>query len=149
MSTTGPTGINGQDGLQGSLGWRGATGPTGLRGWGDGLTPGSAGATGDANFNVSQVSSGTSITVTAASLGTTYYITSPTITGIALPGSTAGLSSGAFWVFRNTSGFTAVVTLTNGTAVFRGATAATSLNIPNGTGITLAYSGTGVSYIVF
>lgn len=143
---TGPTGMTGMDGIQGSLGPTGPVGPIGLTGWGGW---GNVGPAGNPNFNLSQVSSGTSITVTTASLGTTYYITTTGITGITLPASMSGITAGAFWMFHNTSGFVAVVTLTNGTAVSKGASAATSLNVPNGTGFTLAYSGTGSSYIVF
>jgi hypothetical protein len=143
---TGPTGIAGTDGAQGWFGPTGPQGPTGLTGWGGW---GNAGPAGSPNFNLSAVSSGTSITVTTASLGTTYYITNTGITGITLPASMSGITAGAFWMFQNNSGFLAAITLTNGTAVFKGASATASLNIPNGSGITLVYSGTGSGYIVF
>jgi len=146
MSITGPTGINGQDGLEGVLGWRGPIGPTGLRGWGGGQTPG---PTGGSDFNLSAVTSGTSITVTTASLGTTYYISITGITGITLPVSMTGISAGAFWLFQNSSGAALTITLTNGTATSAGSSGLSSLTIPGGTGITLAYSGTGTAYIVF
>jgi len=146
MSTTGPTGINGQDGLQGALGWVGQLGPTGLTGWGGGTTPG---PTGGPNFNLSQVSSGTSITVTTASLGTTYYITTSGVTGITLPASMSGIAAGAFWMFQNNSTSGILVTLTNGTATYNGVSNSGPITMPIGAGITLAYSGSATSYIVF
>jgi hypothetical protein len=147
MSTTGPTGIRGQDGLEGVLGWTGIIGPTGLRGWGGGTTPG---PTGGSNFKLSAVSSGTSITVTTATLGTTYYITTTGITGITLPSSMSGITAGAFWLFQNDSGAGLTITLTNGTATYNGDTAATSITMPIGSGFTLAYfSASSPNYIVF
>ena len=146
MSTTGPTGINGQDGLQGPLGWTGQIGPAGLRGWGGGQTPG---PTGNSNFNLSAVSSGTSITATTASLGTTYYITTTGITGITLPASMSGITEGAFWVFNNNSAAGLNITLSNGTAVYNGNGSASLIILPSGSAITLVYSGTGTGYIVF
>ena len=143
---TGPTGMTGMDGSQGALGWTGPVGPTGLTGWGGW---GNIGPTGDGNFNLSAVTSGTSITVTTASLGTTYYITNTGITGITLPASMSGITVGAFWVFQNDSSAVLTVTLTNGTASSAGSTGLTSLTIVGGTGITLVYSGTGTAYIVF
>lgn len=146
MSITGPTGINGQDGLQGPLGWRGPIGPTGLRGWGGGTTPG---PTGGSNFNLSTVSSGTSITVTTASLGTTYSITTTGITGITLPASMTGITAGAFWLFQNNSSTALTIALTNGTVTNAGSSGVSSLTITRGGGITLVYSGTTTTYIVF
>ena len=145
-SPTGPTGMTGMDGIQGALGWTGPIGPTGFRGWGDGTTPG---PTGNGNFNLSTVSSGTSITVTTASLGTTYYITTTGITGITLPASMSGITAGAFWLFRNNCGSMIALTLINGTAVYNGAAAASLLYIGNGSVCTLVYTGSGTSYIVF
>jgi hypothetical protein len=146
MSITGPTGINGQDGLEGVLGWRGPIGPTGLRGWGGGQTPG---PTGGSNFNLSAVTSGTSITVTTASLGTTYYITTTGITGITLPASMSGITAGAFWLFQNTTASGILITLTNGTATYNGQSNSGPITMPAGSGFTLAYSGNATSYIVF
>ena len=143
---TGPTGMTGMDGLQGALGRTGPVGPTGLTGWGGGSTPG---PTGNGNFSLSAVASGTSITVTAASLGTTYYITTTGVTGITLPASMSGITAGAFWLFQNSSGAALTIALTNGTATSAGSSGLSSLTIPGGTGITLAYSGTGTAYIVF
>ena len=147
MSTTGPTGINGQDGLQGPLGWTGLIGPTGLVGWGDGQTPGPAG---NGSFlNISNVSSGTSITVTTASLGTTYSITTTGITGITLPASMSGITAGAFWLFQNNSAAGLNITLSNGTAVYNGNASTSLIILPSSSAITLVYSGTGTGYIVF
>jgi len=143
---TGPTGMTGMDGGQGALGWTGVTGPTGFRGWGGGTTPG---PTGGPNFNLSAVASGTSITVTAASLGTTYYITTTGITGITLPASMSGITAGAFWVFQNNSGAGLTIALTNGTATYNGNASAASITLPAGSGVTLAYTGSTTTYIVF
>uniref|UniRef100_A0A6C0JI99 Uncharacterized protein n=1 Tax=viral metagenome TaxID=1070528 RepID=A0A6C0JI99_9ZZZZ len=142
---TGPTGMTGMDGPQGGLGWTGVTGPTGFQGWGGG-TPGSAGSP---NFNLSAVSSGTSITVTTATLGTTYYITTTGITGITLPASMSGITAGAFWMFQNNSGAGLTIALTNGTATYNGSASAASITLPVGNGFTLAYTGSTTAYIVF
>ena len=143
---TGITGLTGQDGVNGPMGPTGPRGATGLLGWGGGTTPG---PTGLPNFNLTAISSGTSITVTTASLGTTYYITTTGITGITLPASMSGITSGAFWVFQNNSGVGLNVTLSNGTAVYNGNSSAASVNIPIGAGLTLVYTGAGTAYIVF
>jgi hypothetical protein len=143
---TGPTGIAGMDGAQGWFGPTGRQGPTGLTGWGGW---GNVGPTGSPNFNLSAVSSGTSITVTTASLGTTYYITNTGITGITLPASMSGITAGAFWMFQNNSGGALTITLTNGTATYNGNASATSITLPIGSGFTLAYTGSTTTYIVF
>jgi collagen type VII alpha len=146
MSSTGPTGLQGQDGLQGQLGPTGIAGPVGLTGWGAGVTPGPAGPI---SFNLSNVASGTSITVTTASLGTKYYITTTEIAGITLPASMSGITEGAFWTFDNSTLSALIITLTNGTAVYVGNASAGSITAPAGTGFTLVYSGTAQGYIVF
>lgn len=138
--------MTGMDGRQGALGWTGVTGPTGFRGWGGGQT---LGPTGNGNFNLSAVTSGTSITVTTASLGTTYYITTTGITGITLPVSMSGITEGAFWLFQNNTAAGLNITLSNGTAVYNGNASASLIILPSGSAITLVYSGTGTSYIVF
>lgn len=143
---TGTTGMTGMDGRQGALGWTGPIGPTGFRGWGGGTTPG---PTGNGNFNLYTVSSGTSITVTTASLGTTYYITTTGITGITLPASMTGITEGAFWMFQNTTGSGILITLTNGTATYNGLSNSGPITMPAGSGFTLVYSGNATSYIVF
>jgi hypothetical protein len=98
---------------------------------------------------LSAVSSGTSVTATTASLGTTYYITNTGITGITLPASMSGITAGAFWMFQNNSGAGLNITLSNGTAVYNGNAAASLIVLPSGSAITLVYSGTGTGYIVF
>ena len=143
---TGPTGMTGMDGRQGALGWTGPIGPTGLAGWGGW---GNIGPTGNGNFNLSTVSSGTSITVTTASLGTTYSITTTGITGITLPASMTGITEGAFWMFQNNSSTALTIALTNGTVTNAGSSGVSSLTITRGGGITLVYSGTTTTYIVF
>ena len=143
---TGTTGMTGMDGRQGALGWTGPIGPTGFQGWGGGTTPG---PTGNGNFNLSAVPSGTSITVTTASLGTTYSITTTGITGITLPASMTGITAGAFWMFHNNSGAALTIALTNGTATYNGNASATSITLTAGSGFTLAYTGSTTTYIVF
>jgi hypothetical protein len=143
---TGPTGMTGMDGRQGALGWTGPVGPTGLTGWGGW---GNIGPAGNSDFNLSAVTSGTSITVTAASLGTTYYITTAGITGITLPASMSGITEGAFWVFQNNSGNGISITLTNGTATYNGTSNSGPIPMMTSAGITLVYSGSSTSYIVF
>jgi hypothetical protein len=94
------------------------------------------------------VTSGTSITTTTASVGTNYYITTSGITGITLP--VSGLSLGMFWTFQNNSGYALTITLTGGTAAYNGSTAASSIGIPTGSGITIAYYNlAGINYIIF
>ena len=146
MSNTGPTGLRGQDGIQGYFGPTGPVGPAGLTGWGGGQTPG---PTGSPNFNLSQVSSGTSITVTTASLGTTYYITAPTISGITLPASMTGITEGAFWVFNNRCASALYIRLTNGTSTYNVPTVTTDIIIPANSSVTLVYDGSTTNYIVF
>jgi len=150
---TGATGMTGMDGRQGALGWTGPVGPAGLTGWGGW---GNIGPTGIQNFDLSQVSSGTSITVTTATLGKTYYITTNAITQLLLPDMTSPtqITSGAFWMFENNSnnGLNIVLNLSAGgtaTATYNGSTSATSINVPIGTGFALVYTGTASSYIVF
>jgi len=144
MSNTGPTGLQGQDGLEGVLGPRGITGLTGLLGWGDGTT---TGPTGNGYFKLLPAS-GTPITVTTATLGTTYYITSKTTSGLTFPASMSGITSGAFWSFQNTTGVQLTLTLSNADAVYKGDPLATSVVVPASSGFTMAYSGSNTSYIV-
>jgi hypothetical protein len=138
--------MTGMDGIQGRLGPTGPPGPIGLTGWGGW---GNVGPVGNPNFNLSQVSSGTSITATTASLGTTYYITTAGITGITLPVSMSGITAGAFWMFQNSTASALNVTLTSGTATYSGNSNSGPISIPSGSAITLVYSGTGTGYIVF
>jgi len=144
--STGPTGLRGQDGLQGALGPTGPTGITGLTGWGGSPKPG---PNGTGTFRLSQVASGTTITVTTASMGTSYYITTPGLTTIVLPSSMAGITAGAFWVFQNDTSLALYISLTNGTALYMGAPAASLLTVPSNSGLTLVYTGTAQGYIVF
>jgi hypothetical protein len=143
---TGPTGMTGMDGRQGALGWTGPVGPTGLTGWGGW---GNIGPIGNSDFNLSAVTSGTSITVTTASLGTTYYITSPTISGITLPASMTGITAGAFWVFNNRCASALYIRLTNGTSTYNVPTVTSDIIIPANSSVTLVYDGSTVNYIVF
>ena len=143
---TGPTGMTGMDGSQGNFGPTGQVGPMGLTGWGNGTA---TGPTGYSNFNLSAVASGTTMTLTTSSLGTSYYITTRGITGITLPASMSGTSAGAFWLLQNSSSGILNIALTNGTATYNGSTSTGSISILVGAGLTLAYSGVGTAYIVF
>ena len=151
--STGLTGLTGTDGPQGCFGPTGPVGPVGLVGWGDGSVPGNTGPTGvgqpgSPNFNISNIT-GTSITLTTASLGTTYYTTNNAFASIALPASMPGITAGAFWMFQNNSSAGLTIALTNGTSTYNGSTSATSITLPVGNGFTLVYSGSGTGYIVF
>lgn len=143
--STGPTGLQGQDGIQGVLGATGIGGLTGLTGWGGGPIPG---VNGTGTFVLFPVSA-TTLAVTTASMGISYYITSPTLTTLVLPVSMAGITAGAFWVFQNDTGRALYLSLTNGTAVYMGAPAASILTVPSASGFTLVYTGAGQGYIVF
>lgn len=145
----GPQGLPGVTGGTGPTGWQGVQGPqgtpfgpTGLGFYSSATRLSLSGVTGSA---------ATILYPTAAS-STTYYTisgTSPTITGITLPSSTAGLFAGSFWVFRNNTSSSLTVALTNGTAVCAGLSAATSITVGAGNSLTLVYSGAGTSYIAF
>ena len=139
------TGLTGQDGIQGELGSTGPTGPQGLLGWGGGTT---TGPTGTPNFKLSGVSTGTSITVTAASLGTTYYITTA-LTGIVFPSSMTGITSGAFWVFQNNTDTTLSIALTNATVIHDGDPVAAAISLDSGDKIMFVYTGTTTTYISY
>lgn len=143
----GITGLTGQDGVNGPMGPTGLRGAIGLLGWGGGTTPG---PTGLPNFNISNIT-GTTVTLTTAGLGTTYYITNTGFNGITMPDMT-GLAVGGFWVFQNNSGVVLTVTLTTGTATWNGISGISGpIPIPAGAGITLVHaSGPPTpTYIVF
>ena len=144
------TGPQGHQGYYGPAGPQGATGITGQKGRQG--TP--YGPTGSSQFGVSgripysNVSSIT-ITVSTAGYGTHYVITNayPT-TSIVLPGSMVSGDIGAFWSFQNNSSGILTITLTNGTASYRGNPSATTIYMGVKNGLALVYSGSGTSYIV-
>jgi hypothetical protein len=68
------------------------------------------------------------------------------ITNVTLPATMVSTDAGAYWVFTNYIGSTIQLNLSNGTAVYKGNGAATTVYI--GSSLALAYSGTGTSYIV-
>lgn len=151
-------GLQGLQGPQGPPGVTGGTGPTGWQGvQGPQGTP--FGPTGLPFYNSTTRLSLSGVTGSAATIlyptaasSTTYYTisgTSPTITGITLPSSTTGLSAGSFWIFRNNTGSSLTLSLTNGTAVYGGLSAASSVVIASGNSLSLVYSGGGTSYIAF
>jgi hypothetical protein len=55
---------------------------------------------------------------------------------------------GAFWVFQNNTADVLTITLTNGTASYRGNSSTTTVYIGTYSGFALVYSGIGTSYIV-
>ena len=119
----------------------GSTGPTGATG--PNAPTGPTGATGPiqpyvaARLNTSTVS-GTSLTVSAATYTTYYYISNSGFNSLTLPAPTPTLFTsgdiGAYWVFRNTtSSYISITTLANpGTPVLT-----TPLVIPPGNSITI------------
>jgi hypothetical protein len=134
---TGPTGINGRKGLQGP-----ATGPTGLGFYSSG---------GYLPYSIINASSTPTLSPTASTCGSYYVINGATTITVALP-STAP-PTGGFWVFKNDiaggSSPILTITLTNGDVdYYKGAEAATVIQIASGNSLILAYSGTSTTYIV-
>jgi len=128
---TGPTGMTGRKGLQGT-----PYGPTGISQYGPG---------GRITY---AIPTSTTITVSTSTYGTHYLIpTAYPTTNITLPASMSAGDVGAFWVFQNNTASVLTITLTNGTASYRGTTA-TTIYIGSYTGLALVYSGTGTTYIV-
>jgi hypothetical protein len=139
---TGPTGITGAYGLQGFRGLRGLPyGPTGppYRGAGTRLTI--------------QSPTGTSITLTESSLYTYYNIASQATTTIVFPTRSESYptpeQTGAFWVFRNNTPSTTTLAFSNGTVDCAGVAATTSVDIPKGNGLTVAYASNITGYVAF
>jgi hypothetical protein len=60
-----------------------------------------------------------------------------------------GITAGAFWLFQNNSGNGISITLTNGTATYNGTSNSGPIPMMTSAGITLVYSGSSTSYIVF
>jgi hypothetical protein len=89
---------------------------------------------------------------TASSVYTYYNITSLggsiTLSNISFPSNAAGLVAGNFWVFKNNTISSLSLTLVNGTAVFRGSNATTTVSIQVGEVLTLVYSA-NTTYIAY
>jgi len=144
------TGPQGQQGYWGPTGPQGVTGMTGRKGRQG--TP--YGPTGSSQFGaegriIYSIPTSTTITVTTSTYGTHYVIpTAYPTTNITLPASMSAGDAGAFWVFQNNTAGVLTITLTNGTASYRGDPSATTVYIGALSGLALVYSGTGTSYIV-
>ena len=131
---TGPTGDTGPIGPTGATGPQGSTGPIG--------NTGPIGPTGPPPTNITTTTISTT-TVTLGSGGTFYNLTNSGFNTIVLPSGTP--SEGTFWVLRNnTSSYISITTLTN-----------TSTGIPNplvippSNSVTLVWTNTGTSYILY
>jgi hypothetical protein len=96
--------------------------------------------------------------VTAATVGTHYLIDGNAFTEVTvvLPGDNvtagAGMTRGSFWVFKNgVAGASTILTLNllyGNASYYHGEPTVYSVQIGTGNSLTLAYSGTGISYIV-
>jgi Collagen triple helix repeat (20 copies) len=137
IGPTGATGPSGPTGATGPLGPTGATGPSGPTG-----ATGPIGPTGPTPTNiVTSTISTTSLTLGTA--GTFYSITNSGFNALTLPSGTP--AEGSFWVLRNnTSTYISISSLTN-----------TSTGIPNplvippSNSVTLVWTNTGTTYILY
>jgi hypothetical protein len=57
--------------------------------------------------------------------------------------------AGVFWVFRNNTVSEIVLNFSNGTVDCGGVLAATTVNIPKGNGLTIAYASNITGYVAF
>ena len=134
----GPTGISGRRGLQGD--GRGAAGRNFYSG---GLLTVAAKVESDNPL----------LTLVQGDTGTYYPVlnTSPNDggCGVTLPSSDPA-NIGTFWVIKNLStSYKLTLSLTNGTAVYKGNSTSSSVDIAKGNSCILAYNGTSGNYIVF
>jgi hypothetical protein len=136
----GPTGLTGANGLQGFRGPRGE--PFGI--------PGPS-YTSSSKFLKIESPSGSTITLTEASFYTFYNIAAQSTTTIVFPTRSESYplpeQAGVFWVFRNNTGSSITLNFSNGTVDFEGVEARTTLTIPIGSGITIAYSSNITGYV--
>ena len=135
----GPTGLTGAVGLQGFRGPRGTPlGPMGP-----------SYRSNQTFLNIEKVTTST-ITLTESSLYTFYSIHSETTT-ITFPTRSETYpipeQAGVFWVFGNSRTQSITLNFSNGTVSTRGNTAATTLSIPIGNSITIAYDSNITGYI--
>ena len=97
----------------------------------------------------SNVSTGTSLTISANTYGTHYNITTSAITAITLPTVTGATDSNAYWVFRNNTGTYLSITFTYTTA---GTTFPTNpVTIPPANSITMmvTFPSSVLGYVLF
>lgn len=98
----------------------------------------------------SNVSSGTSLTVSANSYGTHFNITASTLTGITLPTITWSTDSNAYWVFRNNTGTYLSITFTYTGSYTSAPTNPVAIPPANSTTIMMTYpGGTTSNYVLF
>jgi len=128
---------------QGPRGPQGIVGRRGLQGTPYGY-PGVAFYSAAGRVPVVNVTSGSSISPSTSSYGTTYNITIG-IGGITFP-SVPAEDVGAFWTFRNNSGSTLTLALTTGTVTYNGNAAATQVEIADGNSLTFVFV-SGTSYV--
>jgi hypothetical protein len=139
----GPTGITGAYGLQGFRGPKGqAYGPTGP----------------SYNTLPSTISiqspTGTTITLTEANLYTFFNIAVQPTTTLVFPITRTENfplpeQAGMFWVFRNNTSSIITLNFSNVTVDCSGNPNATTLDIPKGNGVTIAYASNITRYIAF
>jgi hypothetical protein len=97
----------------------------------------------------SNVSSGTSLTISANTYGTHYNITTSGLTGITLPTVTGSTDSNAYWIFRNNTGSYLSITFTYTTT---GTTFPTNpVTIPPASSVTMmvTYPSSVLGYVLF
>lgn len=92
-------------------------------------------------LNLSNVT-GTSVSPTASTYGTYYYITNTGFNALTLPAITSGTDTGAFWVLRNNTSVYLSATLSG---TFTGLTS--PMLIPPSNSATIVWTGTG--YVLF
>ena len=151
---TGPTGPTGTTGPTGPIGTTGPTGPTGPIGaTGSSGSNGSTGPTGPIATSITLTSvtetsltTGTSPAITTALFGTYYSITNSGFNTLTLPSVTSG-TTGSYWVLRNnTSTYLSItVTVSGGTQTG----IPNPLVIPPSNAVTIVYSGTANTYVMF
>jgi len=140
----GPQGPQGQQGGTGSTGYQGIQGP-------QGPPYGPAGPgfySSSTRLNISNFTTGATITFSNGSASTYYNITSGTPVS-ALSNATSGAPAGAFWVFRNNTSNMITAVLSNCTTLYNGNAAASTVYIGSGNSLTLVYSGSLTSFIAF
>lgn len=157
---TGPTGlfngVQGAQGRQGDAGSVGQTGPTGLTGTqGQQGTPfGPVGVEFYSTKNrlvTSDFSSGGQLTLTAATRGTYFNVTSTTpLASLRATGS--GFTRGMYWVIRNNTGTNITITaVTSMTLAFTNGSSAPPFTITRNTAVTIVCAGepTSTTFVVF
>lgn len=145
--TPGASGLSGPTGPTGVAGGPGSSGPTGPSGVAGG--PGSSGPTGPTPSNLNALNITTSnLTLTTASAGTYYYISTTTFSSLTMP-ATLPSTAGLFWTLRNATSSYLNVTIGNNVNL----TTPIILTPSNNTTIVVTVSGTNgmtvSGYILF